>query len=197
MRVALGETGETSSFGGSPEDRCETLGCDMIRHPGTKPALLPKEHVQTSATAACGSVQRRRDVGFSALKHRASIWWARTARLQPCTTACRAYQARSAESLRVSSRRMLWPWGSCATSCCKIARSGQASAKARMSFRLGGERPVISGKSRCRSGASRSMTPVPLPLPTAAAGWPARLSGTENRDIMEQPPPDAGISPGY
>ena len=135
----------------------------MVRHPGTRPALLPKEHIQPSATAACGSVQRRRDGVFSARKHRASIWWAWTARLQPCTTGCRAYQARSSESLRASSRRMLWPQGSCATSCCKIVRSGRASAKARMSFRLRGERPVISGKSRRRSRANRSLTPVPQP----------------------------------
>ncbi len=66
-----------------------------------------------------------------------SIWRVSTARLQPCSTAARAYQSRSAGSLTRSMRTTLWPHGisaaargrpssaDCPTSCgttCSAAR---------------------------------------------------------------------------
>src|SRR5580700_6646998 len=43
------------------------------------------------------------------------------------------------------------------------SRSGNASANALIYFRFRGESPVISGKSRRRSAARRSMTRAPQP----------------------------------
>ena len=49
----------------------------------------------------------------------------------------------------------------CASTACTIASSCQASANARMYFRLRGENPFMSGKARLRSAARRSITFAP------------------------------------
>lgn len=63
----------------------------------------------------------------------------------------------------VAKSTRLCPQGNRATACCTNASSGQASAKARIYFRLRGEKPFMSGKAARRSFARRSMTFVPQP----------------------------------
>lgn len=71
---------------------------------------------------------------------------------------------KSAQNLSIRSRpRTLCLQGNCAISCSTIASSGQASAKARMYFRLLGLNPSMPGNSFWRSWASLSITRVPQP----------------------------------
>ena len=49
-----------------------------------------------------------------------------------------------------SNNLTLWPHGNCATACCTIASSGQASAKALIYLRLREQSPCTSGNSERR-----------------------------------------------
>ncbi len=75
----------------------------------------------------------------------------------------------------------LWYQLNCAGTACTIGFSGQASARARMYFRLRGKNPFTSGKDRFRSVASRSTTFAPTSRVSADRGCRDRSSNTAGR----------------
>jgi hypothetical protein len=74
---------------------------------------------------------------------RDSIWITSTLRDQLCSMALAAYQRRCSALSSLSSKVSWWYQGSCASTSCTKAGSGQACAKARMYLRLRGEKPFI------------------------------------------------------
>jgi hypothetical protein len=82
---------------------------------------------------------------------RPAIWKARTLRDQPCSTACLAYQRRTALSSSFSISARWWYQVNCASGACTISRSVHAEANARMYFRFRADSPPMSGNAWRRS----------------------------------------------
>jgi hypothetical protein len=85
-----------------------------------------------------------------------------------------AYQRRRSGSFSFSNNVMLWYHGIFASTSCKIAASGQASAKDFIYPKLRAEKPFISGNSCLRSLDNRVITFVPHPSVCCRA----RISGS-------------------
>lgn len=82
---------------------------------------------------------------------RASICITSTLRDHLCSIALAAYQRRACASGSLSSSASWWYQGNRASTACTNSPSCQASANARMYFRLRGEKPFMSGKAVRRS----------------------------------------------